>query len=245
MSEGRSPLYIFIDESGNFDFSPSGTKYFILTAVSTFQPLVNRSGLINKLYEKKYNSWSIGHSDYYFHATEDLQMTRDFVFSVIKDLDDIEIDSVVVQKNKTMEHLYNDVKISADGTIKGFMKADEQFYDKILQILLKYIFTRNSKLDPEIPIVIVLGRLFTDNKREYILKSIKKFLKNKFPNQFYIYFYPTEKDINAQVADYCGWAVYIKFERGEERAWSLIKSKVKSCFDVFKSGKKEYYQYKK
>ncbi|MBU1323192.1 DUF3800 domain-containing protein [Patescibacteria group bacterium] len=25
-------LFIFIDESGNFDFSPTGTKYFVLTA---------------------------------------------------------------------------------------------------------------------------------------------------------------------------------------------------------------------
>ena len=31
-------LYVFIDESGNFDFSPSGTKYFILTTLTTIVP---------------------------------------------------------------------------------------------------------------------------------------------------------------------------------------------------------------
>jgi hypothetical protein len=31
-------LYIFVDESGNFDFSPTGTKYFILTLLTTMDP---------------------------------------------------------------------------------------------------------------------------------------------------------------------------------------------------------------
>lgn len=35
-------LYLFIDESGNFDFSPKGTKYFVLTALATFDPLMKR-----------------------------------------------------------------------------------------------------------------------------------------------------------------------------------------------------------
>lgn len=29
------PLHVFIDESGDFVFSPQGTKYFLLSAVST------------------------------------------------------------------------------------------------------------------------------------------------------------------------------------------------------------------
>ena len=32
------PLYVFLDESGGFDFSPKGSKYFILSGLSTFRP---------------------------------------------------------------------------------------------------------------------------------------------------------------------------------------------------------------
>lgn len=40
-------LYIFIDESGNFDFSPGGTKYFVLTAFVTFNPVEERDTLLH------------------------------------------------------------------------------------------------------------------------------------------------------------------------------------------------------
>ena len=44
-------LYIFLDESGNFDFSPSGTKYFILTALSTTLPFEIGSPLLKHRYD--------------------------------------------------------------------------------------------------------------------------------------------------------------------------------------------------
>jgi len=38
-------LYVFIDESGNMDFSDKGTKHFVLAALTTLQPLVSSSAL--------------------------------------------------------------------------------------------------------------------------------------------------------------------------------------------------------
>lgn len=43
-------LYVFIDESGNYDFSPSGTGYWILTSLITDDI---RPGLI-ELYDLKH-----------------------------------------------------------------------------------------------------------------------------------------------------------------------------------------------
>ena len=34
-----NPLYIFLDESGDFNFSPRGTKYFTITAISLTIPI--------------------------------------------------------------------------------------------------------------------------------------------------------------------------------------------------------------
>ncbi len=31
-------VYIFLDESGNLDFSPSGSRYFVLTSVTMRRP---------------------------------------------------------------------------------------------------------------------------------------------------------------------------------------------------------------
>ncbi len=38
MTAGSTPLYLFLDEGGNFDFSPAGTRYLTLTAVTATRP---------------------------------------------------------------------------------------------------------------------------------------------------------------------------------------------------------------
>lgn len=244
----QKTLYIFIDESGNFDFSPTGTKYFVLTAVSSLSPLRSRDDLVRKGYELKYKGWQEGEKEYFFHATEDKQEIRDWVFSLIKQLDDIEIDAVLAQKNKTNPSLYVQLdpkpKLTG-GLILKTTRSEERFYDKISQILLQYIFNRYQRQQNVEKIVVVLDSIFTDKKREYVLKSLKQYLKNKFQKPFYIYFHKTATDINCQIADYCGWAVYVNVERGETRPLKEIQDRVKSSFDVFQGGAEEYYQYKK
>ena len=237
-------LYVFIDESGNFDFTPSGTRYFVLTAVSTLVPLKSRRGFLGKVYELKYTGWSQGQPDYYFHAAEDRQGIRDFVFRTIGRLDDIEVDAVIAQKNKTNPTLY--IRYSAKRSAQGdfsfkTVRSEERFYDTISRILLRYVFNRHRDGDRVGRIVVILGSVFTEAKRGYVLKSLKRHLKRDFRKPFYIYFRPTSSDINCQVADYCGWAVYVRAERGEERPWREISNMVRSHFDVFARGTEEYY----
>src|SRR3989338_5723952 len=149
----QKTLFIFIDESGNFDFTPTGTKYFVLTAASTLKPLESRDELLHKVYELKYAGWNIGQKDYYFHATEDKQEVRDWVFGAIKKLDEIEIDAILAQKNKTNPTLYIEQepftgKPDKDGWSEVKLKtihSEEHFYDKISQMLLQYIFRRYEK----------------------------------------------------------------------------------------------------
>ena len=259
----QKTLYIFIDESGNFDFTTTGTKYFVLTAASTLEPLESRDELLRKVYELKYAGWNIGQEDYYFHATEDKQEVRDWVFGAIKKLDGIEVDAIVAQKNKTNPSLYLQYEPfmgkpekrdpftdepNKDGWKEIKLKpirSEELFYDKISQMLLQYIFRRHENKGHSEKIVVVLGSLFTDKKRGYILKSLKRYLKKNFKKPFYVYFHSTATDINCQIADYCGWAVFVRVERGEKRPWAEIKDKIKSCFPVFKRGTTEYYEYKK
>ena len=255
----QETLYIFIDESGNFDFTPTGTKYFVLTSVSTTTPLKER-GRFLKL---RYNLLEKGVDVEHFHATEDKQDVRDLVFGAIKEVDDIQIDAILAQKNKTNPSLYiqyepftakpekrdpftgkpnkvgwREIKIKP-------VRSEELFYDRISQVLLQYIFRRHESKDHIEKIVVVLGSLFTDKKRGYILKSLKRYLKNNFKKPFYVYFHTNASDINCQIADYCGWAVYVRAERGEIRPWEEIRDKVRSHFDIFAYGDTEYYEYKK
>ncbi|MBA7490314.1 hypothetical protein ES702_00851 [subsurface metagenome] len=224
-------LFIFIDESGGFDFSPKGTKYFVLSAVSTLNPLGKE-----RLEEIKYDLMKNGNDLECFHAAEDKQSVRDLVYSFIENMKDIEIDSVIVQKNKTNPSLYISEK-------KKKSKKGTKLYAIALRTLLQYIFYKyddSAKVDQ---IVIVLSSIFDLNKRELIKKTIKIYLKQIFSNPFYLYFHQNRSDKNTQIADYCCWAIYRKWTDGEIRPYNAVNkgNKIKSEFDIFKTGKIIYY----
>lgn len=231
-------LFIFIDESGNFDFSPTGTKHFILTAISTVTPLKNRGGLL----DCRYTLLCSGIDQECFHAAEDEQKVRDDVFDLISKLNDFYIDSVVAQKNKANPSLFVETYMRKGQQIT--ITTGAEFYRIVCQTLLQYIFKRyeSSKVDK---IIVVLDAIFTHSKRQIILKSLKMYLKQHFNKMFHIYFHQSKADINCQIADYCGWAIYVKNERQELRPIKQVQSKVKSEFPIFQRGETEYYQYKK
>lgn len=237
-------LYIFIDESGNFDFSPKGTKYFVLTCISTINPLDKRDTFLSL----KYELLREGINQEYLHATEDRQIIRDRVFCLIEELNDFDVDSVVAQKNKVNWSLYE--KIDAEEKFGSIhfktTRVEEKFYKQISETLLQYVIRRYIKYkDDDInKIVIIFDALFNKRKQEFVKKYLKTYFKNEFSKIPYVYFHQVKADVNCQIADYCGWAIYIKSERNELRSYNKINNKVKSEFDIFERGTTVYYKYK-
>jgi len=226
-------LFIFIDESGNFDFSSKGTKYFILSAVSTLNPLGKE-----RLEEIKYDLMKNGTNLEYFHASENKQFVRNRVYNFIESLEDIEIDSVIVQKNKTNPSLYILEKKKMSKKEKGY-----KLYIIALRTLLKYIFKRYKNSENINQVIIILSSIFNTNKQDLIKMIIKKYLKQEFPKSFFLYFHECRADKNTQIADYCSWAIYKKWTDGEIRPYNSIikKGKVRSEFDIFGIGENIYY----
>ena len=77
-------LYVFIDESGNFDFSngQGATEWLGLTSLTT----TDASEGVMELYQVKHNLIETGYDVERFHATEDKQIVRDAVFPVLAGL---------------------------------------------------------------------------------------------------------------------------------------------------------------
>jgi len=230
-------LCLFIDEAGNFDFSPKGTRYFVLTCMSTFQPVEER----DKILSLRYELLADGTDQEFFHATEDKQIVRDKVFEIITTLkDDIEVHTVTAQKNKANPVLYREEYEKKGKKIVRVVGAE--FYHRVCKTLLQYVFRRSNFKGTD-KIVVVLGSIFTRDKQSYILKALKKYLKENFAMPFEIYFHRSQADLNCQLADYFGWAIYVKQERNEERPYNLIQSKIKSSFEIFSRGQTVYYDY--
>jgi len=237
LAEQSKTLYLFIDESGNFDFSPKGTKFFFLTGLITFDPLVKRDDLINL----RYRLLGEGVDQEFFHASEDTQVVRNQVFEILGSIGDtFEVRSILARKNKTNPALYRESYTKKGRAIER--STGMELYRKLAETLLQYIF--KGKEGTASKIVVVLGSLYVGEKKKIILQTLKHFLKNKFPGTpFQIYSHQTCADLNCQLADYCCWAIAVKKERGEGRPYEVIKAQVKSVFDIFKNGDREYYQY--
>jgi hypothetical protein len=233
----QKTIFVFLDESGNFDFSPKGTKFFVLTGFATFDPVTKRQDLIKLRYELL----SSGTDQECFHATEDTQEVRNQVFELFTELaGTFEVHSVIAQKNKANPSLYKESYLKKGRLIErvtGF-----GLYKKCCECLLKYLFAgKSGKVDK---IVVVLGSLYTGDKKKLVLQTLKKFLKETFPSvPFEIYSHASHADLNCQLADYCCWAISIRQERSETRPYETIKSQIKNHFEIFKSGTTEFYQY--
>ncbi len=219
--ENTSPrnLFIFLDEGGNFDFSPTGTKYFTLTSVTMARPFK----MADPLDELKYDLIESGLDIECFHATEDRQAVRDSVFKIIQQhLENIQIDTLIVEKRKTTPHL----------------QADSQFYPRMLGYLLRYLLER-LLLDGYLPkdvdkVIIITDQIPIKKKKKLVEGAIKQNLKDILPDIPYrIMHHASKSSMELQIADYCNWAIYRKWDKSDSRSYDLIKDGIRSEFDIF------------
>jgi hypothetical protein len=219
----QTTLYIFIDEGGNMVFSPKGTNYFTLTALTKTRPFVAYEPMTNL----KYDLWEKGIDFEYFHATEDTQITRNQVFNIISsNLPNFTVDSIIVEKRKTNPTL----------------QVPATFYHKIFEILLNYVLQRHK--DRYSRIIIITDTIPIKQDREAVHKAIKTFLSGWSLGQqtsYRIFHHASKSDVNLQIVDYFNWAIFRKWERKDERSYNLIKAAIYSEFDVFKEGRNLFY----
>ena len=103
LTHGMAIRYVFVDEAGNFDFSPHGSRYFTLTSI-----VLNGCDIGQELAQLRRDLARRGMDlRNGFHATEDRQAVRDEVFRLLVQ-HDFRIDATIFDKAKTMQHLRAD-----------------------------------------------------------------------------------------------------------------------------------------
>ena len=216
-------LYIFLDEAGNLDFSPNGTRYFLLSSVTKERPFF----AYKELTELKYDLVEAGMDIEYFHASEDSLIVRNRVFEIIRNyLAGIRVDSLIVEKRKTGPAL----------------RTEERFYPEMIGYLLRYLLNGyNLSLYSEV--IVFTDRIPVQKKRKAVEKAVKITLASKLPKgtQYRIFHHESKSNSDLQIADYCNWAVYRKWDSGDERSYQTIKTVIKSEFDMFRTGTRCYY----
>ena len=231
-SSGREPgedaqvsgtIYVFLDESGNLDFTAGGTRYFVMTSVSMERPFPMNDAL--DAYQ--YDCLELGLPQEYFHAAEDNRRVREMVFDIIgAHVQDMRVDSLIVEKRKTGPAL----------------RAEGRFYPEMLGYLLKHVLSMPSHKKAE-EVIIITDTLPVQRKREAIRKTIQSTLAKMLPAgaKYKILHHNSRAHRGLQVADYCCWAIYRKHEEGDLTAYNRISPAVLSEFDIFRGGWTYYY----
>ncbi len=208
------PAYVFIDEGGNLDFGPNGSKFFTLTSVIIPRPFPFESQFTELRFDLLHTA-----DIEYFHATEDRQAVRDQVFAIIQQhLHSLRVDSLIIEKRKTHPSL----------------QPDSRFYPHVLGEHLRHLI---SKLDPRSfsSIVIITDHIPINKKRQAIEKAVKETLASSLPSTvpYRVLHHDSKSCAGLQVADYINWAIFRLIDRNDHRSFDLIKAAIRTQRQMF------------
>jgi Protein of unknown function (DUF3800) len=216
-------LYIFLDESGNLDFSKNGSRFFLITGVVQERPFEAYKALC----DLRYDLIESGDDIQRFHATEDKQTVRNRVFAIIqKHLDDMIIDALVVEKRKTHPSLHQ----------------ESRFYPEMLGYFLRHVLG-SRRLEAYKEVLVMTARLKSGARSKGFEKTVKATLVKMLPAKvrWRVLHHPSHCNFDLQVADYCSWAIYRKWNDSDMRSYNLISHAVRKEFEIFARGTKFYY----
>ena len=217
-------LYVFVDISGDYTFSNKGTTYLVCTSLICTDIMLG----INQLCQCKHRQIKNGLDITHFHATEDKQVTRNEVFDIIEQLDHLRVDSIIVEKRKTYD------KLQEYSNLYPFL------IEKLLQYPLDY---RGVNIKQCSTVFVFLDRESCSGREKgHIKQAVKRFLHNhlqKIP--FRLCMHPSSTHDHLQIVDYCSWAIFRKWERGDLRSYDKISSLIKSEFPIFQHGTTTWY----
>ncbi len=214
--------YTFADEAGNFDFSRGrdATKYFVLCTVT-----MDDCSIGDRLIAlRREIGWDRMVPDRALHASEDIAEVRRRVFDLIEKADGLRIDATILRKSKAQPHL---------------RVTEERFYQYAWLYHLNYVAPRIVTHGDEL--LIAAASVGTNKKSRLFRGAVEDVAKQVAKQPYRVTFWPASSDPCLQIADYCTWAIYRRWEANESETWRLIKPKIQSEFNLFAAGTKEYY----
>ncbi|MGX1739159.1 DUF3800 domain-containing protein [Corynebacterium flavescens] len=216
---GQRTLFVFMDESGDLQFTPQGKQHFILSAVYTDDP----ASLASEMQKLKYDLLAKGSDDLEFHATQNTKGTRKRVVDLLCELEGYGVHSLWIDKAYTHPTYQDEVKLLAlFGTAMGkwIHKARSDGYDKV---------------------VMIFDSVLTGKKQSAFIKELKPCLKET-GKEFKILFHPVKQDLNGQVADYFSWSFFRSMEGGDHEHFYRLKARTEwTNFNLFQRGHIRYW----
>ncbi len=216
-------LYVFLDEGGNFDFSHKGTHHYSFSCVT----MEREFSIYPDLDHYKYEIIEFGKDMEHFHCANDNTHVKARVFGIIQaHLRSLKIDSLIVRKCKTNPAL----------------REPARFYAKMIGYLVRHVLERYDLLGIA-EVIVITDNLPMKKRREAFKKAIKSTLADMLPAGaiYRVLHHSSRAHYGLQVADYCNWAIFRKWESNDDTHYQTISTGIRSEFDIFRFGTTKYY----
>lgn len=209
----QKTLFLFIDEAGNFDFSPKGTRLFTLTCLAA----TDISPWVLSLHLLKHELIADGLGIERFHATEDYQWVRNRVFSILSQASHVQAHTVVIQKS----------------SVPPLKQSPEHFYPAVFKQLIQRVF-QSRTLGGIHTLVFIFDQIAYKRKRQAIRKGVKEAMHSFISPQmtYHILFHSSQSNPYLQAVDYFSWAIYVKWSRGEKRPYKVVQSVISTDIEI-------------
>ncbi|MCD6283734.1 DUF3800 domain-containing protein [bacterium] len=202
--------YIFLDESGDlgFNFKKKKTsKVFTITCL-----FVENKRSIEKIIRKTHSELKKKYKRRFgiLHAVKEKPITRQRLLKRLSEKD-CAIMTIYLNKKRVYTKLQNEKQV---------------LYNYVANILLDRIYTK--KLLPLSKTILLIASRRETNK--FINQNFKNYLNNQIVNRHKVNVRVVIKtpyeEKSLQAADFTSWAIFRKYEYGDDSYYNLIKNKI-------------------
>ena len=202
--------YIFLDESGDlgFDFQKKKTsKVFVITCLfvenkRSMEKIVRKThSELKKKYKRRFGV---------LHAVKEKPITRQRLLKRLSEKDCV-IMTIYLNKKRVYTKLQNEKQV---------------LYNYVANILLDRVYTK--KLLPLAKNILLIASRRETNK--FLNQNFKNYLNNQITNRYkanvkIVIEIPREEK-SLQAVDFASWAIFRKYEYGDDSYYNLIKNKI-------------------
>lgn len=195
-------LYLFLDESGDFDFGPYGSSHFYMTCVAARRPLT----LDAPLADLRYDVLEKGVPIEKFHACEDNSWVKTEVYKRIAAHAE-RFDAYSIRINKS--------------EVPTEMRSASELYARVFQWITDEVYDREVR-DGTKMVIVVTDSLSQAAKSRQVDGPLKRYMKRRFQGDgipYQLLHHPSCAWAYLQVADYLSWAVQRLYSHGKD--WPL------------------------
>lgn len=208
------PVYVFLDESGDLGLASGGSRFFVLTSIVMERPF----DLYQELDDLRYNLLEEGLDIEYFHCVNNVKRVRSMVFNPLAtQLAGKTMHSVVVEKANASQSLPE----------RG------RLYSVMVGALLRLTLNRPDIQNAD-KVVVITDKLPIQQQRRAAERAIKTAFSDLLPRDppYRLLHHYSRAHYCLQIADYCCWAVFRKYESGDTLAYEMIRPAIMSELDI-------------